>query len=137
MRKSMLILGTLAISLTSALPAPSAFAGDRPTGEQQLAKLLDGRVPGKSVSCISFSDQQDMKVIDKTAIVFGFGQVLYVNRPTNPGDLDSDKILVTKSSTGELCSVDIVTLRDRTDRMPSGFISLGQFVPYTRVPKGN
>ena len=136
MRKSMLILGAIATSLAAGLTAAPAMA-DKPTGEQQLAKLLEGRFPGKPVSCISFSDQQDMKVIDKTAIVFGFGQVLYVNRPTNPGDLDSDKVLVTKSSTGELCNVDIVNLRDRTDRMPSGFISLGQFVPYTRAPKGN
>ena len=134
MRKSVLILGVIAASLAAGMTAP-AIAGEKPTGEQQLAKLLAGRVAGKPVSCISFADQQDMQVIDKTAIVFGFGAVLYVNRPKNPGDLDSDKVLVTRSTTGELCSVDIVNLRDRTDRMPAGFISLGEFVPYTRAPK--
>ena len=59
MRKSVLILGVIAASLAAGMTAP-AIAGEKPTGEQQLAKLLAGRVAGKPVSCISFSDQQDM-----------------------------------------------------------------------------
>ena len=134
MRKSPLIMGALAAALGCGLAAAPATAGEKLTGEQQLAKILAGRVPGKPVSCISFSDHQDMQVIDKTAIVFGFGQTLYVNRPQNPADLDSGKILVTKSSSSDLCNVDIVRLRDRTDMMLEGFITLGDFVPYTKAP---
>lgn len=134
MRKSALIMGALAATLSCSFAAAPAIASEKLTGEQQLAKILAGRVPGKPVSCISFSDHQDMQVIDKTAIVFGFGQTLYVNRPKNAADLDSGMILVTKSFSSDLCNVDIVRLRDQTTHMESGFITLGDFVPYTKAP---
>ena len=117
----------------AALLAGAPVAAANPSGEQKLAKMLEGRVPGKPVSCISLNDSHDMVVIDHTAIVFGSGSVLYVNRPQDPSVLDSDKVLVTKTSTDNLCNVDIVTLRDHMDMMATGTVGLGMFVPYTRV----
>ena len=47
--------------------------------------------------------------------------------------LRDDDILVTKSFTPELCSIDTVSLVDRISRFPSGFALLSEFVPYTKA----
>lgn len=117
----------------SLLAAPTVYAKQKLTGEQQLAKILDGRVAGKPVSCIPLNQSQSTQIIDKTAIVYKVGSTYYVNRPTNADTLDSDDILVTKLYSSQLCRLDTVQLRDRT--MPSmwnGFVGLQDFVPYTK-----
>ena len=133
MRKSAKLLLAPLLIAGAALAANPAFAAPNATGEEQLAKMLEGRVAGKPVDCISVLDSHDMTVIDHTAIVFNAGSVIYVNRPRDASALDSDKILVTKSSTDQLCNVDIVTLRDRTGFTYAGTVGLESFVPYTRV----
>ncbi len=135
MRKSTLIAAPLLAFAAASLGSSPALAAPKLTGEQELAKMLEGRVAGKPVSCISLQDTRDMTVIDHTAIVYGFGQVLYVNRPKDASLVDSSKIMVTKNSTGQLCNVDIVNLRDQTGFTFAGTLSLGDFVPYTRAPK--
>jgi hypothetical protein len=115
------------------LLAGAAEARPRLTGEQELARLLAGRAPGRPVSCIPASATRDVQVIDKTAIVYGWGGTIYVNRPYDARRLDSDDVLVTRSHTPELCSVDIVETRERSGLWYNGFVSLGEFVPYRRV----
>ncbi len=120
----------------AALVASPAIARDKLTGEQQLAKLLEGRVAEKPVNCIPlFSGSENQTVIDKTAIVYGWGSVIYVNRPTNPESLNSDDIMITHPTTGQNCSLDTVQLRDRSSHSYDGFVGLQQFVPWRRVAK--
>ncbi len=121
-----------AISATI-VAAPPAVARDQLTGEAQLAKMLDGREPGKPVNCLPLGQSSEQRIIDKTAIVYRYGSTLYVNRPSNPESLDNDDIMVTKPLNGQLCSVDTVTLIDRNSRFYSGFVGLQQFVPYKKV----
>ena len=47
--------------------------------------------------------------------------------------LDDDDILVTKTWGSQLCSLDTVRLFDRGARFETGFVGLGEFVPYTKV----
>lgn len=103
------------------------------TGEEKLAKLLEGRVAGEPVSCISLFDSRDTKVIDRTAIVYDAGRTIYVNRPRDARSLDSDDIMVTKPTGSQLCRMDIVQMRDRTSFFYSGFVGLEDFVPYRKV----
>jgi len=119
--------------LTGTIALPVAQA--RPSPEQQLDKMLAGRIAGKPVDCISRLDSSDVQVIDKTAIVYGSGRTIYVNRPVNAGSLDSDDILVTtiRGGGGQLCRLDDIKTRDRSSHFPTGFVNLGQFVPYQRV----
>lgn len=124
----MLLAGTL-------LAGTAAEARSKLTPEQQLAKLLEGREAGKPVSCISLADTRDMVVLDKTAIVYGSGTVIWVNRPKNAEHLDSDDILVTHPTGSQFCSLDIVKTVDRSGHFETGFISLGDFVPYRKVAK--
>lgn len=134
MRKMAIALATTAALLS----APALQARDKPTGEERLAKILEGRVAGEPVSCISLHQTRDTKVIDRTAIVYDAGSVIYVNRPTNARALDSDDILVTDVRGGtQLCNVDVVRLHDRSGFWYTGFVGLEKFVPYRRVAKAD
>jgi hypothetical protein len=130
MRKTVpLILAALAVAA-----APAALsARDKLSGEQQLAKRLEGRVAGKPQSCIDYNSAKTMEVIDKTALVFGWGDTIYVNRPRNAELLDSDDVLVHKSSQSEWCRLDIVQSMTRPGMWFHGTVDLGDFVPYTKI----
>jgi len=122
------------LAAAAMLAAPAAFAKDKRPPEQQLEKLLEGRVAGTPQDCINLAATNSSQVIDKTAIVYRVGNTLWVNRPRGGADqLGDDDILVTKTTTSRLCSIDTVELRDRTSHMYSGFVSLSEFVPYRRV----
>ncbi|MEE4451312.1 hypothetical protein [Novosphingobium resinovorum] len=134
--KKLAIAATLAVA--SLLTMPAADARTKLTGEQQLAKLLDGREAGKPVSCIPYSQTQNTTVIDKTAIVYRVGSTLYVNRPTNADRLNDDDVMVTKIYTSQLCRLDTVQLHDRNASfMWNGFVGLQDFVPYKKVAAAN
>ena len=125
-----------AIAATAAVfGAASLEAKPRLTPQQQLDKLLEGREAGKPVNCISNWDTREMRVLDGTAIVYGWGNTIWVNVPKNAKDLDDDDILVTRTSGSQLCDLDIVHTVDRTGHFTTGFVSLGEFVPYRRVAK--
>ena len=122
-----------AVAALAAIPA-TASAREKLAPEEQLAKLLEGRVAGEPQNCIPLSMARSSQVIDKTAIVYRVGGTLWVNRPEGgASSLDDDDILVTKLSGSQLCSIDAVQLHDRSSHMYSGFVSLGKFVPYRRV----
>ena len=119
----------------AALVSASALhAGEKLSGEARLAKLLDGRVAGEPVSCIFMPRVRDTRIIDKTAIVYDGGSTIWVNRPASGAQsLDSDDVMVTRLTGAQLCDVDSVHLHDRTSHFWSGFVGLGDFVPYTRA----
>lgn len=131
------IAAALALSSLAAaglMTAPAVQAKPKLTGEEQLAKMLEGRVAGKPVNCIPLRQSTDTTIIDGTAIVYRVGSTLYVNRPTNAEMLDQDDILVTRLWGTQLCSVDTVQLHDRSlPNMWNGFVGLREFVPYKKV----
>ena len=130
-------IALLTVAAAALMSGPALHASQRLTGEQQLAKLLEGRVAEKPVSCLPLSRTSDARIIDKTAIVYDQGNVIYVNRPRFPESLDSDDIMVTEIHTGELCRLDTVRLRDRSQFFFTGFVGLEDFVPYRRVAHNN
>lgn len=112
-------------------------ARERLTGEEKLARQLEGRVAGEPVSCINLHTSRESQIIDRTAIVFGRGNTIYVNRPAHPSSLDSDDIMVTEIHGSQLCSLDVVRMHDRSGGFYTGFVGLEQFVPYRRVATRN
>lgn len=126
------------VFLGAATIAAPAMAGERQTPEVKLQELLDGRVAGKPIDCISLSSVSSSQIIDGKAIVYRVGGRLYVNEPrSGANQLNDDVILVTRTSGSQLCSIDTVHLIDSTSRFPRGFVQLGKFVPYTRVKQAN
>lgn len=113
----------------SAEPAPAMTKA-----EKRFAKLLEGRVAGEPTDCITTLPTSNMQVFDKTAIVFGRGNVIYVNHTRNPESIDDNDVLVIKRSDGSrLCRLDNVTTVDRSTHMFSGVVFLDDFIPYTKV----
>lgn len=129
------MLAFTAISLLAISGAASA--GDRLTGEAELAKLLEGRVAERPVSCIRDYPSGHTRAIDGTALVFGTGSVIYVNRTRDPRSIDDDNALVIrKSGTGaQLCNSDIVTTMNSGSHFYTGNVFLTEFVPYRRVKR--
>ena len=124
----------IAVLAAAALSAPVAAEAKRIAPEARLAKMLEGRVAGEPQDCIYLPSIRSTRVIDKTAIVYDAGRTLWVNRPDNgASSLDDDDVLVTRLHSSSLCSIDIVQLQDRTSWFYSGFVSLGDFVPYRKV----
>lgn len=125
----------VAAALATLATGSALQAREKLTGEQQLAKLLEGREAGQPVNCIPITSTRDARIIDKTAIVYDRGNVIYVNRPRDARDLDDDDIMVTNIHGSQLCSVDVVRMHDRSNFFYSGFVGLGDFVPYRRVAR--
>jgi hypothetical protein len=125
-------------ALLGASATALAAKPDNSKNEAKLTAALAGRVAGKPVDCINMRDIRSSQIIDRTAIVYDLGGgTLYVNRPRMGADsLDSDNILVTKTYSSELCSIDTINLIDRGSRFQTGFVGLGEFVPYTKPAKG-
>jgi hypothetical protein len=126
------ILSTLAAA--AVLATTPLAAKPRVSPEAELAEALEGRVAGKPVSCINLSNVRGTRIIRGTALIYDAGNVKYVNRPRGGAEqLDHWDTLVTRLSTNQLCRPDIVRLYDSASRFETGFISLGDFVPYRRV----
>ncbi len=115
------------------LSASAVQAAPRLQPEQELARLVQGRVAGEPVDCVNLRNVRSTRIIDRTAIVYDVGGTLYVNRPQSAEGLDKWDTLVTKTHSSELCSIDVVQLYDTASRMWTGSVFLGDFVPYKRV----
>ena len=125
------------VALTLAAVLLTGAAGPRLTGEQQLARELEGRVAGEPVSCLSMHRVRSSRIIDRTAIVYDAGSTIWVNRPRGGAEsLDQWDTLVTRLFGSQLCTPDVVYLYDTTSRFQTGFVSLGEFVPYRKVRAG-
>lgn len=127
--KSALLVALLASGTAAVAGSPRVDA----RGEARLAKIVEGRVAGQPVDCIDLHRIDSTEVVDGTAIVYRDGSRLYVNRPqVGRESLNDDDVLLTKTYSPELCSIDTVRLLDRTSHFVRGFVGLGQFVPYTK-----
>ncbi len=133
-----LVGATASLSLIAAQPAaaeeeePKTEAETK--GEKRLAKMLEGRVAGEPQRCIRTRLNNRLRVIDKTAYVYGSGRTIYVQRTRNPDDIDRDDILIQRRfNASELCRLDVVTTADRVAGFFTGAVFFEDFVPYTRV----
>jgi hypothetical protein len=128
--RKVLAASALVLAVTGAVAAS-------PKGEARLARMLEGRVPGKPVNCIYLPQIRSTQVISGTAIVYDAGRTIFVNRPEGGArSLSSGDVLVTKPHANQLCSVDIVRVFDQGTHFERGFVNLGDFVPYTKTSQG-
>lgn len=141
MRKVSTVLATLAAAASLLVSASAQARRDTvpyPKGEARLAEMIDGRVAGKPQSCIFAPNLMQLSVVDKTALVYKSGGILYVNRPANPRDLRSNEVLVIDRLSHQLCNTDMVqTMSQGSPHFYTGSVFLGQFVPYRKDgPRG-
>lgn len=123
----------LVIGLGAALAtASSAARKDDP--EAELAKLLAGRSAGAPQSCIPLFPSLPSQTIDRTAIVYGRGQTLYVNRFVGGcSALDSTRIVITRTPVSRLCRGDAADVMTQTPSTLIGTCIFDSFTPYTKT----
>ena len=124
-----LALAALAAGCMDGEPvAPSAADSAR------LADALNGRVAGTPQACVSQRDLSGNRSAGEGAIIFdGLGDTIYVNRPPSGCPiLDSGRTLVTRTTSGQLCRGDIVSVVDASSNTQFGSCGLGDFTPYRR-----
>ena len=134
--------GAAALALVA---APPAFADDHAEadtemteGEERLAELLAGRVAGEPQNCIRSRLNDRVTVIDNTAIVYGRGGTIYVQRTAHPDRIDSRDTLVSRRFNGsQVCRQDIVTTIDPFTGIFTGAVFFEEFIPYTRVDEND
>lgn len=130
--KVLAVLAVLGLSMTSGAQAQNA------KGEEQLAKMLEGRETMAAVPCIEVRKIISTDIINNTAIVYRLrgSPTLYVNRPTaGLNDLHSSNSL-TLTDAVKLCEGNNLFAGDNGGRGAAagytGGIRLGEFVPYKK-----
>lgn len=100
--------------------------------QRRMANLLDGKIPGDPQSCITTRPTTQSSIIGNRAILYRQGAVVYRNDldgicPT----LNSDSVLVSQRyGSSQLCSGEIVQVRDPHSGVSFGSCVLGEFTPY-------
>jgi len=130
MKKLAMILAGGALALTGAAASAETLAEK---GEARLARMLEGRVAGEPVNCISAMRSNHIRVIEHVGIVYDAGDTIYVARATHPRSLGPWDIPVIERFGSQLCSNDIIRTVDRVGGHITGPVFLEEFVPYTRT----
>jgi hypothetical protein len=133
MKNGILALAGFALTVSGFAAAPAYAA---PTaaekGQARLAKMIEGRVAGTPVKCVSAMNGNKIEVIDETAVIYDAGKTIYVARPINPRMLDKQDVLVTKRTGSQFCVNDSMRMVDRVNGFTTSVVFLEDFVPYTK-----
>ena len=128
------ILAGAALAVSGVSAASAETLAER--GEARLAEMLQGRVAGEPVSCITPNRSRNLQVIEHVGVVYDDGDTIYVARPSNPRSLGSMDVPVIERFGSQLCKQDLTKTIDRYDGHVSGVVFLSDFVPYTKSDNG-
>ncbi len=136
MRCLILPMTALAAATAACTPTPmetARAAASAATQQEKLAKELAGLVPGKPVNCISQFQSQQVSSYGPTILYKVSGSLIYRSETAGGcGSIGRGDILVTRTSSGQLCSGDIARTINAASRFPTGSCSFGDFVPYRK-----
>ncbi|MBA3879020.1 MAG: hypothetical protein C0500_04825 [Sphingobium sp.] len=113
----------------------TALAQDSAPLSPDLAKALEGRVPGKPANCISRSQVGGPEIIDNRNILYHqSGARIWRNELTDhcPTLRDND-IVVIETFGDQICRYDRFQVINRNSGIPSPYCILGRFTPYDKV----
>jgi hypothetical protein len=125
-------LGLATAAHATGAHATGAHATTVEKGEARLAKMLEGRVAGQPVKCITAMRSNDLQVIDMVGLVYDAGDTIYVARPNDPRSLSSDDAVIINRQGSQLCTSDVTRTFDRYNGNISGVVFLQDFVPYKK-----
>lgn len=127
---------TLALLPLLLLASCGAAVADSPTrssrADNELTRLLSGKVAGQTRSCISQRDATDQRNIDERTIIFRAGRDrLYRNDiPGGCPRLDNRSTIIRASPTSTICSGEIFEVRDSGTGFTYGSCTFGEFTEY-------
>jgi hypothetical protein len=124
-----MILPVLALTAACTAQPPAELSAE---AQSELSVALAGRTAGEPQSCVRQADLTSNRSVGP-ALVFGTRgrNVIYVNRADCP-ELNSGRALKTRTTTGQLCSGDIVEVFDPVGGFTHGSCGLQEFTPYRR-----
>lgn len=129
---------SVAIVLLAGCSAEHAAAPGDPDAQTardagKIAAALNGLTPGRPVSCIQQARIRDMKKFTNT-ILYEYSPREIYRVTTTPGcnGLRYGDIVISRTTTGQLCRGDIIRTAAPNGAGPTGTCALGSFVPYRR-----
>ena len=104
---------------------------------QDLARALDGKVPGEPVACVSSTRSNDLRALGDNTLIYPINKDL-VYRNTLEGacnglSMGDTLVMRRRGNTSQYCRGDIATVVNFPSGMQTGSCALGDFVPY-RTP---
>lgn len=130
-----LFLAVMLLPLAACVQSTSAEPRLSDREARDLARALDGKVPGEPVSCVSAMRSDDLRALGDNTLIYRFSKDL-VYRNTLEGactGLSMGDTLVMRRTTNQYCRGDIATVVNLQSGAQTGSCSLGDFVPY-RTP---
>lgn len=131
MRTGLLIAGAAAVVAGCSAPAPAP----RPAA---IAPAVPAKAAASPRSCVELTRIREAKVVDDQTIDFYLSnrEVLRNRLPHSCPQLGFERAFSYSTSLSKLCSVDIITVIVQGGGPRIGAsCGLGEFVPYTPVPK--
>ncbi len=130
-------LATLSL-LAGCATGPEPAAQLTPKQEKQLARLLDGKEPGKPENCVStFRGSDRLTAISDDVLVLQINRNLVYRNDLNGScrGLSRGDILVLEVHGSQYCRGDLARVVSPVSGFMGGMCALGDFVPY-RTSKG-
>ena len=129
---SLLLAGGLLASCTTT-PQPTARSADK---QAELARLLEGKVALRPISCLPHYQSGDMRVIDDDTIAFRDGTrrtfVAHMNGGCSNLGSGTYALVTHQFGTADLCRGDIARVVDTLNGVTVGSCSFGEFTPFVR-----
>jgi hypothetical protein len=98
-----------------------------------LAQETAGRVAGPAQTCVSSEPNQNLRVLDKQTLAYGWGSTVYVNHLPGPcPGLDLTSTLIVSAQAGQYCRGDHVQAREMGAIIAGPTCNLGDWIPYRR-----
>jgi hypothetical protein len=126
-----LVAGAMVVGCAAQPVAPVRTA----KAQEQLNRLIAGKVAGAPLTCLASRNANDMVVIDDDTIAFRQGARTYVNHLQGGCQnlAGGGNTLITRSSGGlGLCRGEIAQVAHLSSGMTVGSCVFGDFIPYTR-----
>lgn len=128
--------GLIALGLAGCAQTPQQIAATQQANAAaavNLDKELAGLTPGQSSACMPRYPTTQVKAFGPT-IVYTVSRGLKFRSDTAGGceRVGRGDILITRSTTGQLCQGDIATTVDTASRTFTGSCSFGPFVRYSK-----
>jgi hypothetical protein len=136
---TLLPLTTVAVAIAGCTPTPAErarIAQVAATNQADLATTLRGLTPGKPTQCIGQYTTRQVNAYGPTIVYTISPRLKFVSQTAGGcegiGQRSRGDILVTRTTTGQLCSGDIAQTVDRSSGFFTGSCSFGEFVPYRK-----
>lgn len=124
MRALMLIAAT---ALVGSCAQPAMLPG------VALARETGGRIAGAPQTCVASEQNQNLRVIDKQTLAYGWGSTVFVNHLPGPcPGLDQTSTLIISAQPGQYCRGDHVQARELGAIIAGPACNLGDWIPYRR-----